>query len=412
MNDTILDTTKLKLEKYVLNEPVKNTVLENKKLVFSESEYKRRLDNVKCEMEARNIDVLLINDPANLAYLTGYETTGYDFLQPLVISLLHQPFMITRYLESFNVYARTWLKHNFIFNDTQSPMAVIKEILTELNLNNKTFSYEFSCAFLPNDFHNHIKKISSTINIVDGSGIVERGRVTKSDEEITLMKRVAKITQIAMQAGLDATRVGTTENAISAAVHEAMYLAGGHYPAVAPYITSGPRSLIGHATWEQRTLQTQESVFIEMAGCLSRYHTAMMRSVFIGKPPQSVLDAEKVVLEAIDTALEVMKPGVIIADADNAIRNVTKKIKATGGKMVSRSGYSIGIAFAPSWDEGHIVSINNDNNQPLKENMTLHMIPWVHGIEGKHVMTISETVQITSNGAKSFFSLPRQLYIK
>lgn len=393
-------------------EVVKETVLANKALCFSEGEFQRRMDSLIEQMERRKIDVLITNSPATVFYLTGYQTTGYGHLQPLVISLDSEPFMVTRYLESFNVYARTWIKKNYIYTDTQLPLDVLKLAIIENGLTNKTIAYESTCHYLPKNFVDFCAQLSPGSKVVDGSGIVEKIRLIKSDEEVKLMRRAAKVAEKAMIAGLNATEYGESENFIAAEVCREMFSQGGEYPAVMPYITSGPRCLIGHATWENRIIDHDECVFIELAGCLKRYHAAMMRTVYIGRPPQSVMDAHAIVDEALRTAMEVLKPGVRVCDADRAIRNVTKKIHHTGGKMVSRSGYSIGIAFAPSWDEGHILSLTEKDDRFLEENMTLHIIPWVHGIEAKHVMALSETLHIQGNGATSFFNLPRELIVR
>ncbi len=111
-------------------------------------------------------------------------------------------------------------------------------------------------------------------NLLDCYGIVEEGRICKSEVEIALMRQAAKATEAGMQAAINAVRAGATENDVAAEACAAMFRAGSDYPAVLPYVTSGPRSMIGHATWEGRTIQPGEHVFLEMAGCMRRYHTA------------------------------------------------------------------------------------------------------------------------------------------
>ena len=74
----------------------------------------------------------------------------------------------------------------------------------------------------------------------------------KSAVEIEVMKKAAKATEAGMKAGIDAARAGVTENEIAGEISRAMFDAGGEAPAVMPYVTSGPRTMIGHATWEGR----------------------------------------------------------------------------------------------------------------------------------------------------------------
>ena len=82
-----------------------------------------------------------------------------------------------------------------------------------------------------------------------------------------------------------------------------------------------------------------------------------------------------------------------------------------GATQTTRSGYSIGIAYAPDWGEGHILSLQPDDASVLEENMTFHLIPWIQ-IPGKAGIGLSETVRVTPTGAESFFTLPRKLFAK
>lgn len=385
-------------------------MLDGQHLTFSLEEYQRRLNALRERMAQRQIDVVMINDPSNLLYLTGYQTTGYSYFQALVVPLEKEPFMVTRLLEETNITHRTWVEHSRPYTDTGDAIETLRQAFVEFGLQKARVAYEKSCEFLTWQFQKRLEASLLQAKLVDCSGIVEEERVCKSDEEIQLMKDAARATEAGMQAGIDAAEPGVTENDIAAEVHHAMFKAGGEYPAVSPYITSGPRTLIGHATWEGRTVQDDECVFLEMAGCLRRYHTAMMRTIFLGNPPETMYIAEECVKRAIDTVMKEVHPGMMVSDMDYIARSIVEECHA--GRLITRSGYSIGIAFAPSWDEGHILSLKPGETTLLKENMTFHLIPWLYGVEDKHVLALSETIRITQNGAESFFDFPRQLFVK
>lgn len=379
-------------------------------LTFSLEEYRRRLNNLRQRMHKRQIDVVMINDPGNLLYLTGHQTTGYSYFQCLVVPLEEEPFMVTRLLEETNVIHRTWVEYSRPYTDTGDAIETVRQAFVEFGLEKARVGYEKSCEFLTWQFQKRLEASLLTTKLVDCSGIVEEDRVCKSDEEIEAMRKAAAATQAGMQAGIDTAEPGITENDIAAEVHHAMFKAGGEYPAVSPYITSGPRTLIGHATWEGREVQNNECVFLEMAGCYRRYHTAMMRTIFLGEPPEELYLAEQCVKRAINTVMKEVHPGMLVSDMDYMARSIVEECHA--GRLITRSGYSIGIAFAPSWDEGDILSLKPGETTLLKENMTFHLIPWLYGVLDKHVMALSETIRITENGAESFFNFPRQLFVK
>jgi len=385
---------------------------DNPALCFPLAEYQHRLNELRERMQERLLDAVVISDPENLFYLTGYQTTGYSYFQALVVPLEGEPISITRELEASNMVHRTWVEEARCYTDTGDAIQELFNIIKDLGLEHKYIGYERNSYFFPayqqDRFHNHMQ--AGEGNLLDCYGIVEEGRICKSAAEIELMRSVAKVTEAGMQAAIEATEVGVTENEIAAAACAAMFSAGGEYPAVLPYITSGPRSMIGHATWEGRTVQAGEHVFLEMAGCIKRYHTAMMRTVLLGEKSPAMQSAEASMLEALDAAHNLIRPGVMVSDVDKCVRDIICR-NDVGANLLTRAGYSIGIAFAPSWDEGYIMSLKQGDETVLKPGMTFHLLPWMWGVEGDKTCGISDTILVTETGCESFFTLPREMSV-
>lgn len=380
-------------------------------MTFPMDEHRRRLSELRARMDAWNLDVVVITDPGNLFYLTEYQTTGYSYFQCLVIPLESEPFMVTRLLEETNVIARTWVELTRPYTDTGDAIETLWHALTEFDLvSGKRIGYERNSYFFPAYQQDRMTANWYDADFVDCFGIVEEGRVKKSPLELEAMRKAARAGELGMTAGLDAIRAGVSENELAAAICAAMFEAGGEYPAVLPYVTSGPRVVIGHATWEGRIVEPGDTVFLEVGGCFRRYHAAMMRTAHVGEPPPEVRAAEALCREALDTMIDGLRPGITVADADRLARDVLARTNV-GGSLVTRAGYSIGIAFAPSWDEGYIVSLKPGDNRTLEEGMTFHLIPWLFDYEGHRVMGISETVHITADGAEPLASLDRSLRV-
>lgn len=404
-----LSLVKSQPEKKKTNEP--KIQLRRDDLVFPMEEYDRRIAALRNEMAKRQLDVILVTDPENIFYLTGYQTTGYSYFQALVVPLEKPCFMVTRLLEATNVYSRTWVDEARTYSDTGDAIQTVWHTLAEFHLDDKVIGYEKDCLFFSAYKQERLLMTGIDANFIDCTGIVEKLRLIKSQYEIDIMKKAARATEAGMRAGLDAVQVGATENDIAAEIHHAMFKAGGEYPAVAPYVTSGPRCLIGHATWEGRQIKENECVFLEIGGCYRRYHTAMMRTAFTGKPTEDMLEAERLVIEALEAMITEMRVGMTVHELDSIPRKIISQ-STVGGSLLTRSGYSIGIAFAPAWDEGHILSLKPGENIPLEENMTFHIIPWLHGFHEDKLMGISETVRVTKDGGESFFNFDRKLFEK
>jgi Xaa-Pro dipeptidase len=357
------------------------------------------------------LDAVVITDPENIMYLTDYQTTGYSFFQALVVPLDQEPFMITRAMEESNIIARTWVERTRPYPDTGDAIQMLVDALREFGLSNKRIGYERNSYFFPAYQQDFVHTTLTEGKLLDCFGIVEQGRICKSAVEIELMKKAAVATEAGMKAGLEAAKAGVTENEIGAAISDGMFRAGGEPPAVMPYVTSGPRTMIGHATWEGRTVQPGEHVFLEVGGCYRRYHTAMMRTVVLGELSDSMYKAQERMKMALKAVHDTVQPGMTVSDVDNLVRNIITN-NDVGARLVTRSGYSIGIAFPPSWDEGYICSLKQGESAILQEGMTFHIIPWMWGVDGDKTCGISDTIYITADGCKSFFSLDRDFTVK
>ena len=386
-------------------------MIERDDMTFPHEEYVHRIEELRQRIQERHLDAVVISDPENIMYLTDYQTTGYSFFQALVVPLEKEPFMITRALEESNVIARTWVEVTRPYPDTGDAIQMLVDALREFGLANKRIGYERNSYFFPAYHQDVIHTSLKDGKLLDCFGIVEEGRVCKSRAEIEIMKRAAIATEAGMVAGIDACHAGATENEVGAAISAAMFRAGGEFPSVMPYVTSGPRTMIGHATWEGRVIQPDEHVFLEVGGCYRRYHTAMMRTVMLGNMPDSMYQAQETMKKALDAVHNIVQPGMTVSDVDNLVRNIISD-NTVGARLITRSGYSIGIAFPPSWDEGYIVSLKQGDGTVLKEGMTFHLIPWMWGVDGDKTCGISDTIHVTEDGCESFFSLDRDFTVK
>jgi Xaa-Pro dipeptidase len=373
-------------------------------------EYERRLKALRLRMAERNLDVVITTTPENICYLSGFDSPGHYYFNALIIPLEGEPVAVPRRLEDSGYQALTWVEIRRPYEDARDPMRKVQEALEEFNLHYKRIGYEKDCWFFTAAQQDRLFAYCTPATFVDCTGIVEAGRLIKSEYEIELMRRAAKTAEAGMQAGINAIAPSVTEHDIAAEIHYAMIKAGSEWPSIQPFVASGERGAIGHATWVDRVIQPEDSVFLEIGGCLKRYHAAMMRTVFVGKPSPIMWDAEKLVQDAMQASLEGIKPGITAHEVDAIGRKIFSRSNF-GGTQVSRAGYSIGIGLPPDWGEGHILSLQQDAHRPLEPNMTFHLIPWVQ-VPGKGGIGFSETVRVTEDGCEALTSFERKLFVK
>tara|TARA_B100001063_G_scaffold109051_1_gene101717 strand:- start:248 stop:649 length:402 start_codon:yes stop_codon:yes gene_type:complete len=133
----------------------------------------------------------------------------------------------------------------------------------------------------------------------------------------------------------------------------------------------------------------------------------MSRTIYIGKPTQQFLDAEKALRETIEAGLEMAKPGNTTADIAIAAEKVMKRYGID--RNDARYGYPIGVSYPPDWGE-RTCSLRNTDLTVLEEGMTFHFMPGIW--QEDWGAEITESILITKTGAETLSNFPRQLFIK
>ena len=244
----------------------------------------------------------------------------------------------------------------------------------------------------------------------DTTALVNWQRAVKSRQELDYMRRAARIVELMHQRILDKAEVGMRKCDLVAEIYDAGIRGtpefGGDYPAIVPLLPSGEDASAPHLTWDDKPMKAGEGTFFEIAGCYNRYHVPLSRTVFLGKPTQEFLDAEKATLEGMEAGLAAAKPGNTCEDIANAFFAVLLKY---GIVKDNRTGYPIGLSYPPDWGE-RTMSLRPGDKTVLEPGMTFHFMTglWLEtmGLE------ITESILITETGVECLANVPRKLFVK
>lgn len=372
---------------------------------FPKEEFAKRQAALKKKLRKDGIDLYLTSGAENIFYLTGQQTPGYYTFQCLGIPAKGAPFHLCRGLETYNARANTYLADVTGYADDANPADAVADILIKRGFKGKAIAVDRNAWYLTvNLFSRFTKRLGK---LGDGSGLVESLRRVKSPLELAAIKKAAKANDAGMQAGLDQVRAGVSENDVAAAVMHGMIAAGSEYVGMEPFVVSGPRGGLPHATWRRRRIGKRDIAVLETAACYDRYHAALFRTVAIGKPSAQVTDMYAACRAALDAAVKKSKPGQSCADVHNAAQAEIDKAGFTEG-FRKRSGYSIGISFAPDWGEGNILSLYHDVDVPVQAGMVFH-IPITLRDWGKFTVAISETVMVGEKSGRRLSRLSQEI---
>ena len=370
-------------------------------------------------MVEHGVDVLLISNPSNMYYLTGYDAWSFYVHQMLVVIVDEdQPIWIGREMDARSVQKTAWLdeEHTIWYSDDyvqstdKHPMDFVANILKEIGQGKQNIGVEMEAHYFTALCYEKLKKQLPNAVFKDVSTLVNWVRVIKSEQEIIYMKRAAKIVESAMQAAYDTVNLGVRECDVAANIYHAQISGygkhGGDYTSIVPMLPTGSNTSCPHLTWTERPYREGDFLTIEIAGCYRRYHAPMARTMVLGKAPRNVSQLSEVVLEGINETIANIRPGMAAEEVE-AIWS--KTIARHGHHKDSRLGYSIGLSYPPDWGE-HTISFRKGDKTILKPNMTFHLMPGIwyddYGVE------ITESIRITSTGCELLTNFPRQLYEK
>ena len=378
-----------------------------RKLPFSPGEYQRRLEGLHARMSARDVDTLLVVVPENVCYLTGYESIGYSSFQALVIPREGEPLLFIREMELTVAETTTWLSEFEVFGDIVDPVERLDEILKERGWASGRVAMESSSGFISSAT---MARLQARLGKpADGSSLVESGRRIKSSEEIELIRKACRITEAGMEAAWQAIRPGVSENHVAAAAYSAMMKGGSDFFAGDPIVTSGWRSGVAHYTFGNRTMEPGDTVLLELGACTRRYFGPLMRGAAVAPVAPEVERMAVKIIEALKAAIATIRPGVTSGAVDAACREL---LEDAGYEPYfrKRTGYSVGVAFAPDWGEGHIVSLRRDDPTVLEAGMVFHIPPALR-VPRQYGLGFSETVLVTKTGCEVLTRFPLKLHV-
>ncbi len=385
---------------------------------FEKEEYEIRISKVRKSMDEKNIEVLIVTDPSNMAWLTGYDGWSFYVHQCVVLSLESEPFWYGRGMDANGAKLTVFMQHeniigyqdDYVQNPEKHPMDYLCKILTEKNWAQKTIGVEKDNYYFTASCLESLQRNLVQANVVDSTGLVNWQRTVKSPRELEFIRKAARIVEKMHARIFEVMEPGMRKNDLVAEIYHSGITgtedAGGDYTAIVPMTPTGSDASAPHLTWDDQPIPNNSGTFFEIAGCYRRYHCPLSRTIYLGQPPQKYLDVEKAVLEGIEAGLEAAKPGNFAEDIEAAWR---KTISKYGYEKESRCGYAIGLSYPPDWGE-RTVSFRKGDKTVLEPNMTFHFMPalWFDdwGLE------TTESIVITDSGVETLANVPRKLFVK
>jgi Xaa-Pro dipeptidase len=442
----------------VIGSGLREDALVAKPTAFPKDEYDRRLGNVRTRMDALGLRGALISAPENIYYLTGLDHQGYFAYECLVVPVDGDPILVTRAMERATVRDQVpWLTHmgysdgvepipaprsefdDILMGDVNEtgqpvglrpwemsagvsvhgpkatddhiPVAETLKALHAAGLDSGRIGLEKRSSFLPFHVAEGIVNGLARAEWVDVSDLVNDCRIVQSKLELACTRRAARLTDSMLLSAIAAAGPSVRERDVMAAVYDVMFRRGGTYPGFVPLIRSTRTLAHEHGTWSEGVIKSRDVLFVELSGCVRRYHAPAGRLVFIGRAPARSQKMQGLCLQAMENAARAIGPGAVADEVYRAWQETLDRAGLTGYTR-HHCGYAIGIGFPPSWSGGGTPrGLRQGSRMRLEVGMVFHLMSWLLRT-GRGDSFLSDTVVVTDDGCEFLTTASRELAIR
>ncbi|MDC3061454.1 Xaa-Pro peptidase family protein [Candidatus Pelagibacter sp.] len=369
-------------------------------LHFSDQEFSNRKNNTIESMKKFGLDAILIFRQESMYWLTGYDTFGYVFFQTLVMDQKGNMILLTRAPDLRQAQNTSNIKDIRIWVDKNNsdPTHELKDILNELNLKGKNIGVEYEAYGMTGRSAMKLNEsLKNFCTLGDYSELITALRVVKSDQEITYVKKAAELADKALDVVWKFAKKGVSESKILAEMNKVIFEGGGDYPANEFIIGSGKNALLCRYQSEKQILSSPDQLTIEWAGTYKHYHSAMFRTIPIGKANKKHYEMHEACIAALKNCEKELIPG-------NKIGNVfdihAKTFDDLGFKKarMNACGYSLGATFSPNWMDWPMIYTKNPYNIEVGNIFFLHMI--LMDSDSQLAMNLGETYLVNEKGSE------------
>jgi Xaa-Pro aminopeptidase len=228
------------------------------------------------------------------------------------------------------------------------------------------------------------------VRFAPAGGLIEELRAVKDPEEIELIRRVAHLTARVQDDLRAKVQPGVREADLAADIEYQMRRQGAEGAAFETIVASGPRGALPHARASSKQIKENELVIIDLGAILAGYAADMTRTLYMGRPTRRVRSLYGAVLEAQERAIECAKAGVEAGEVDAAARRQLTR-RGLGRYFTHSTGHGVGV------DIHELPRLARGQKERLQAGYVVAIEPGIY-LEGFGGIRLEDTVLVGKDG--------------
>ncbi len=347
------------------------------------------LNIIRLRLKRRKLDALLVTQPENRRYLSGYtpkDTSIQESSGTLLIPVKGTPFLLTD--SRFLLQAEKEAKGFKIELYQRGLIFLLKRLLEQFSIKRLAFESHYTLHSTATTLINAAEKVG--VEAVPLTGLVEKLRSIKTGTELKKIQRSVELNEKVFQEVYKGLYPGQTELEVAVRIETVMRKMGAEGPSFESIVAGGPNGAMPHAVPSGRKLKKGEPIVIDMGLILDGYCSDMTRTVVLGTPDGRTVELFRLVRKAQLAGIKRIRDGVAAKEADRAARDIISDA-GYGAQFGHGLGHGVGLAVheAPS--------LNRRSRKKLKSGMVVTVEPGIY-IPGWGGIRLENMVAVTKNG--------------
>jgi len=366
---------------------------------FSDREIENRHAQMRTALAGQGLAGAVFAAPETVFWLTGLDHWGFFAPHLLIMPVDGRAILVTRAMERVTIEHQVKSADFRGHSDDVTAASAAAEVIRGIGLASAPLGLEEWTAGLSYGLGTALKERTNALWRDVSGAFVDRLRLKKSEEEQQLLRRAAAVTDRAATAAIAAVHDGASEREVAAACLAAMVRAGGDPPGFGPFLRPGNRLGEEHATWGDSRYRNGEPMFLELSGCVARYHAPLGRLIHLGAVPDRDAAVAEVAIAAFEAVVAALVPGARAGDVYAAWQAVVDNAGLPHYRR-HHCGYAVGIGYPPSWTGGNSVTgLRPGSDLVIEETMSFHVLSWLMNT-GRGDYFLSNTVLAGGGGAE------------
>ncbi|MFH1085166.1 MAG: Xaa-Pro peptidase family protein [Chloroflexota bacterium] len=353
-----------------------------------------RLARLRAAMAAQGLDALLVSQPENRRYLSGFTGSAGVLAISAERALLATDF---RYYQQVQAQAPD-------FELVQVPRSLVETLPEVIARLGGGLRLGFESQHVTVDQYGQWGAAVKGVSWVPTVGLVENLRAIKDARELALMSEAVRLADEAMLHIMDWIRPGVTEREIAWELEVHMRTHGAQALAFTTIVASGPNGDMPHAVTTDRPVAVGDGLTIDMGAVYQGYLSDLTRSFCLGRATDEYARVWRTVLEAQVAAERAIRAGMSGIEADGIARGA---IYGAGyeGRFGHGLGHGVGLAIHEDPPRAGMTS-----QATLQPDMVLTVEPGIY-IPGWGGVRIEDMVVIGADGCRILTQAPKEMVI-